>query len=141
MSEPGDSEMNEPWLDMSAYPSLPPDDAVDGRVLDMLHAVLRAPEVTPLSPDAWSRALREAVTGGRAGHDHDPAPDGSLGHETVPEGSGPGGEHRDFGHDDPAHQGGWGSDWPGGHSVGQDSLNEHGDWSGQHDSENGGGHW
>lgn len=124
--------MNGPWLDMSAYPNLPPDDAVEVRVLDTLRAVLRAPEVTPLRPDAWSHAVDEAVTGEPARHDHDPAADGGFGPEARHEGLRYEGEHE---------TGGWESGWPGGHDAAQDGLSDLGDRSGQHDPGDGGGHW
>jgi hypothetical protein len=134
VSESGStSGVNGPWLDMSAYPNLPPDDAVDERALDTLRTVLRAPEVTPPPADAWDRAVQEAVTG-------DPTHEGTEGsgyEDPV---------HEDPVHEDSAHEPGW----PAGHDDGtrglsgpgglQDPHDSHDSYD-SHDSHDGGGHW
>ena len=57
MSEDG------PWLDMSVYPNLAPDDAVPEQVLGLLRDVLRAQQVAPLHPDVWQDVLHGAGDG------------------------------------------------------------------------------
>jgi hypothetical protein len=90
MSEEADG----PWLDMSAYPNLEPEDAVPDDVLGVLRDVLRAPGVEPLHPDAWQAVLHDATAppdhgaGSAPGEAHQPAahepgtPDAAHDHET-----------------------------------------------------------
>lgn len=150
MSEPSnDGDHNEPWLDMSVYANLPPEDAVDERVLDTLRTVLRAPEVTPPPADAWDRAVHTAVTGGQAGPEHDAAAGHGVSHQGGQDAAGhdaPG--HGDPGHGDPGHDGHAQEDgWPAGHEAGSGALGGQGvlggpgdgpDSHGPHDA---GSHW
>lgn len=89
MSEDG------PWLDMSAYPNLAPDDAVPEQVLGLLRDVLRAPQVAPLHPDVWQDVLHGAVApadhgAGTEGIDARHEPDA---HEPHAHWQAPDGEH------------------------------------------------
>jgi hypothetical protein len=121
----------DPWIDMSAYPNLPPDDAVDGHTLHALRGLLHAPAEPELDPGTWNRLLDIAVHGppdpdaaaadaqdghgghGAAGHGSDSHEDwrSHLGH---PHGSGHGAhDNQDHanGHDDPGAHGGHGIHW------------------------------
>jgi hypothetical protein len=152
VSESGStSGVNGPWLDMSAYPNLPPEDAVEGRVLDTLRTVLRAPEVTPPSPDAWDRAVQAAVAGRPPGHDHQAVAHDGLGHDAT----GHGGDDTDTaGHDGTGHVSaggeeegtaaeGWQTGWHGGQAGGLETggTYEDGRPGDAHDPHNGGDHW
>jgi hypothetical protein len=117
---------------MSVYPNLPPDDAVDGRVLDTIRTVLRAPEVTPAPAGGWDRVVHEAVTGGHAAGDHDVVAQEASTHDDSGR-EGPGHEHA-------GHEAGW----PAGHEAGPGGLGAPGDLQelhDSHDSHDGGGHW
>jgi len=139
-----------PWLDMSAYPNLAPDDAVPDQVLGVLRDVLRAPEVPPLHPDVWRDVLHGALAPddhaagavsdethgqqahGQETHEHDPDAHGHEahdGHWPVPGGA----EHTWHGPGTGLHDGGLG-----GHGSGADGPHDDGFHDGG--SYGGGGH-
>lgn len=136
-------DADSPWLDVSAYPNLAPDNAVPDPVLAVLRDVLRAPEVPSLRPDVWHDVLHGAVhpagsEADDAGHDsrepesneHTTGDHGAHGqHWQAPD---PGG-HTWHGPGMSPHGGG-----PGGHGPGADGLHD----GGSHDGGilDGGGH-
>ena len=56
-------EQNEGWLDLSGYPDLSPEDAVDEATRIALHSILTTPDVPPLDPATWQQAVAAAVRG------------------------------------------------------------------------------
>ena len=54
-------EQNEGWLDLSGYPDLSAEDAVDEATRIALHSILTAPDVPPLDPATWQQAVAAAV--------------------------------------------------------------------------------
>jgi hypothetical protein len=121
-------QVDGPWLDMSAYPNLAPDDAVPAGVLGVLRDVLRAPEVAPLHPDVWHDVLHATLN--PAAHDADvPAYDSrepeanehEAGEHEADRGAGGhgrwqapgGGEHTWHGPGTGLHAGGFGGHGPG----------------------------
>jgi hypothetical protein len=157
--------MDGPWLDMAAYPNLPSEQAAEERVLETLRTVLRAPEVTPPSADAWDRAVQAAVVGRAPGHDHEAVAHDGAGHGADSHGTDSHGtdshgtdSHGDDGHGDDGHFGAgvdeaggaaadWQTGWPGPHEGGQPGglvvggTHEDGQPDTSHDPHEGGGHW
>lgn len=112
----------DPWLDMSAYPNIPPDDAVDGHTLHVLRGLLQAPAGPELDPGMWNRLLDIAVHGS-------PGPDAAAAdlHDT----------HDAAGHSVTGHSGDAHEDWrsylerP--HGPGHGTHDNQGHASGYHD--------
>jgi hypothetical protein len=115
----------DPWADMSAYPNLPPDDAVDGHTLDALRGLLHAPAEPELDPGTWNHLLDIAVHGppdpdatatdaqgshGAVGHGSDSHEDwrSHLEHPHDPGHGAHGNQDHANGHDDPGAHGGHG---------------------------------
>jgi hypothetical protein len=116
---------SDPWLDMSAYPSLPPDDAVDGHTLHALRGLLHAPAGPDLDPGTWNRLLDIAVHG-------PPGPDATA--ADLRDG------HSATGHGDDAHED-WRSHLEHPHDSGHHGAHDNqGHANGHHDPGAHGGH-